>query len=315
MLSRRHIRSKVLQSLYGYFQSKGSDPASYQKALFKSMERVRELYLLLLLMLVEFHHQAEHLIEERKKKRLPSAKDLNPDLRFIHNSLLHKLRDSETLNKEWEREGTASLLPRDLIPSLFKEFENSELYKDHMEKEELGHQEERDFLAEAFRQFIADSETFQLRLEERSIHWVDDLDLASSVVLRTLKEMPTRPEKRIELPPLYRDDEADPAFARKLFLRTIDQDRENRRWIQDHLRNWELDRIAFIDMLLLEMAIAEARSFEDIPVKVSINEYIELAKLFSTPKSNRFLNGILDKVIPKMREEGMVHKVGKGLIE
>ncbi len=276
---------------------------------------MRELYLLLLLMLTEFQHHAEQLIEERKQKRLPSPEDLNPNRRFVNNPFLYKLRDSEKLRKEWEWNGTEALLPRDLIPSMFKGLEQSELYRSYMEQEEVSHQEERDFLSEAFRQFIADSENFQFRLEEKSIHWVDDLDLASSYILRTLQEMPTRSDKEIALPTLYRNDEKDPAFARRLFQQTIEQDEENREWIREHLKNWELDRIAFIDMLLLEMAIAEARSFEDIPVKVSINEYIELAKLFSTPKSDRFLNGILDKVIPKMRNEGMVKKVGKGLIE
>jgi N utilization substance protein B len=315
MLSRRHIRSKVLQSLYGFFQSEGGEPVQYQKELFRSMERVRELYLLLLYLLVEFHHQAERLTEERKKKRLPSEEDLNPKRRLLENPILCKLRADETLKKEWERQGTDALVPEDLIPSLYKEFENSELYRDYMEGEAPTHQEHRDLVVEAFRRFIADSEALQLRLEEMSIHWIDDLDPASSSVLRTLQEMPTRPEKQVSLPPLYRDEKSDPAFARKLFQNTIEQDRENRDWIRQHLHNWELDRIAFIDMLLLEMAIAEARSFEEIPIKVSINEYIELAKIFSTPKSDRFLNGILDKVIPKMREEGMVRKVGKGLIE
>ncbi len=315
MLSRRHIRSKVLQALYGHFQSRDADAGHYERELFRSMERVRELYLLLLLMLVELQRQAETLTEDRKKKRLPSKSDLDPNLRFVKNPLLCKLRDSEELQKEWERNGTEALVPRDLIPTLFRELENAQLYQDYMEAGSVSHQEHRDFLAEMFRHFIADSEAFQFRLEERSIHWVDDLDLASSVVLRTIKEMPTRPEKEISIPPLYRDEEADPSFASKLFIRTIEQDQENRKWIRDHLKNWELERIAFIDMLLLEMAIAEARSFEEIPVKVSINEYIELAKLFSTPKSDRFLNGILDKVIPRMREEGMVQKMGKGLIE
>ncbi len=279
------------------------------------MERVRELYLLLLRMLIEVQDHAEKRMEERKSKKLPTAEDLNPDPRFIENPFLCKLRDSEKLNKEWERNGTEAHVPEDLIPSIFRELENSQLYKDHMSKEKLDHEEHREFLAEAFRDFIADSENFQFRLEERSIHWVDDLDTASSMVLRTLKEMPTRPEKELSLPPLYRDEEKDPAFARRLFQATTEQDEENRDWIQAHLKNWELDRIAYIDMLLLEMAIAEARTFGEIPVKVSINEYIELAKIFSTPKSDRFLNGILDKVIPKMREEGMVQKSGKGLIE
>lgn len=315
MLSRRHIRSKVLQSLYGFFQNKGGDPAQYQRELFNSMERVRELYLLLLLMLVELHHQAERLTEERKKKRLPSEEDLNPNLRFIHNPILCKLRESKELQKEWERHATHALVPEDLIPTLFKELERSELYREHMAQEDPDQQEQRNFIAEVFRQFIADSEAFQFRLEERSIHWVDDLDPASSFVLRTIKEMPTRTEKTMKLPSLYRDEEKDPAFARQLFQRTIEQAEENREWIEAHLKNWELDRVAFMDMLLLEMAIAEARSFEEIPVKVSINEYIELAKLFSTSKSDRFINGILDKIIPEMREKGMVRKAGKGLIE
>lgn len=305
----------MLQALYGHFQSEHSDAKHYESELFRSMERVRDLYLLLLRMILELHNHAEQVIEERKKRRLPRQADLEPNLRLIENPLLYKLRDSEAIRKEWERNGTEALMPRELVPSLFKELENSELYEAYMEDDTVDHQKHRDFVAEAFRQFVAESESFQYRLEERNIHWIDDLDLASSLVLRTIQEMPTRPEKEISFPALYRDPEADPKFASKLFIQTIEQDQKNREWIKDHLKNWELERIAFIDMLLLEMAIAEARSFEEIPVKVSINEYIELAKVFSTPKSDSFLNGILDKIIPRMREEGMVKKMGKGLIE
>lgn len=315
MLTRRQIRTKVLQALYGYFQSEGSAPKQSQRDLFRSLERVRELYLLLLRMLVEVQALAERRIEDRKQKRLPSKEDLDPNYRFVQNPLLCKLRDSELLQKEWERNGIGALIPHDLTPSIFRELEGSELYEEYMERPEAEDAEHRHFLSEVFKRFIADSEELQYRLEENSLHWIDDLDQVSSVVLRTLWEMPTRPEKELSLPPLYRDEEKDPAFARQLFHRTIEQDGENREWIREHLENWELDRIAFMDILLLEMAIAEARSFEEIPVKVSINEYIEIAKEFSTPKSDRFLNGILDKVIPKMREDGLVRKVGKGLIE
>lgn len=315
MLSRRHIRTKVLQTLYAWFQSEDPDPGKKEKELFQSMERVRDLYLLLLYMLVELHRQAELRIEERKKRRLPRPEDLNPNLRFVENPILLKLRDSERLQKEWDRHGTEALVPRDLVPTLFKELEESELYRDYMEAGTMEDQGHRKFLVEAFREFVAENERFQLYLEERSIFWVDDLDPVSGNLIRTLQEMPTRPEKEIALPALYRNEESDPAFAKKLFRRTIEQDAENREWIRQNLKNWELERIAFMDMLLLEMAIAEARSFSDIPMKVSINEYIEIAREFSTPKSDRFLNGILDKILGSMKAEGMIEKTGKGLIE
>jgi N utilization substance protein B len=165
-----------------------------------------------------------------------------------------------------------------------------------------------------FRKHMVNVERFQDMLEEESIFWVDDLDLAASMAIKTIKTL-KEGDDDVELLPLWRDDDDDKAFMEDLFTQTLALGEESEAMIQVAAKNWELERIATTDRILMKMALAEARTFESIPLKVTLNEYIELSKYYSTPKSHGFINGILDQLFAQLREEGKIKKVGRGLIE
>ena len=165
-----------------------------------------------------------------------------------------------------------------------------------------------------FRKYMINSELFQDMLEEESIFWVDDLDLAASMAIKTIKTI-KEGDDEVELLPLWRDDDDDKAFMEGLFTKTLAMGETSEAMIQEGAQNWELERIAMVDRVLMKMALAEAQTFDSIPLKVTLNEYIELSKYYSTPKSHGFINGILDQLFAKLKESGDIQKVGRGLIE
>ena len=189
-----------------------------------------------------------------------------------------------------------------------------EEFTEYMASEDRGFQFDRESLVRMFRKHMVNVERFQDMLEEESIFWVDDLDLAASMVIKTIKTIKEGDED-VELLPLWRDDDDDKAFMEDLFTQTLAQGEQSETLIQEGAQNWELERIATTDRILMKMALAEAQTFGSIPLKVTLNEYIELSKYYSTPKSHGFINGILDQLFAKLKESGEIKKVGRGLIE
>jgi N utilization substance protein B len=175
-----------------------------------------------------------------------------------------------------------------------------------------GFEEDKVFLVELFRAEIANSEILYSYFEEQSIHWMDDIDLACSMAIRTIKSI--EKGETVSILPLYKEDDDEQEFIRELLRKTISLNKENESLIDELTKNWELDRIAKMDILLMKMAITELQVFNNIPTKVTLNEYIEISKFYSTPKSNGFINGILDKAIDKLNEEKKIVKIGRGLM-
>lgn len=314
MLNRRHLRIKVLQSLYAYFQSEDRDYTVAERELFEAIDRIYDLYVYLLLTFAEVKLQGERRIEENKKKIRPKEEDLNPNLKFVSNGIIDQLERSESLRRASEDAKINWLGDenQEMFRKMFLTIRDSETYFEHMENGAEGYEEDRAFAIDLFKNEIANFNLLYNFFEEKSIHWLDDIDLACSMVIKTIKGFEAD-DNQVEIMPLYKDKEDEQEFVRSLFRETIRQNEENEALIDELTSNWELDRIARMDVLLMKMAIAELKVFKSIPTKVTLNEYIEISKFYSTPKSNGFINGILDKAIARLEKDGVIVKIGRGL--
>jgi len=314
MLNRRHLRIKILHVLFGFYQDDERDVKRARQALDHSTLKMQELYLLLLDMIGSMQALAIDRIEAGYKKKLPSTEDLNPNTKFVTNKPLRILANSKNLRKACNEHGIGWGNRQELLRTIFKGLMEHEEYTEYMASEDRGFQFDRESLVRMFRKHMVNVERFQDMLEEESIFWVDDLDLAASMVIKTIKTIKEGDED-VELLPLWRDDDDDKAFMEDLFTQTLAQGEQSETLIQEGAQNWELERIATTDRILMKMALAEAQTFGSIPLKVTLNEYIELSKYYSTPKSHGFINGILDQLFAKLKESGNIKKVGRGLIE
>ncbi len=314
MLNRRHLRIKVLQALYAYFQSEETNHAKAERELLSSVDRIYDLYLYLLLSFIEIKSITVAKMDDAKQKMRPSEDDLNPNMKLVNNKVIALLennvslrRESEKFNVNWVGDDTQEMLKKMVLA-----LKDSEVYFQYMNSEESSFEEDKSFAIALFKTDIANFPPLYTYFEDKSIHWLDDIDLACSMVIKTLKSFSEEGDNKIM--PLYKEPEEEIDFINILFRKTIVWDKENSALIEDLTKNWELDRIAKMDVLLMKMAITELQAFNYIPKKVTLNEYIEISKFYSTPKSNGFINGILDKAIDKLEEDNKIVKIGRGLI-
>lgn len=314
MLNRRHLRIKVLQTLYAYFQAEEDNLKKTENDLFTAVDRIYDLYLYLMLSFGELKEIAENRIDENKKKIRPTEEDLNPNRRFVDNVIIAMLQDSYELRNAAEDRKVNWIGDenREMFRKIFLVMKESETYFAHMNSEQTGFEEEINFAVEIFKTEIANSELIYNFFEEKSINWLDDIDLACQMVIKTIKA--AKENEKIEIMSLYKDKEDEQEFIKQLLRKTVSMDTENLVLIDDLTKNWELDRIAKMDILLLKMAITELQIFKNIPKKVTLNEYIEISKFYSTPKSHGFINGILDNAIDRLEKDGKMGKMGRGLM-
>ncbi|MFT5336752.1 MAG: N utilization substance protein B [Sphingobacteriales bacterium] len=316
MLNRRHLRIKLLHILYAYKQGSFPNKATAERELMESLNKFRELYFYLLSLFGDVHHAATMKMEDGKKKKLPTEEDLNPNTRLINNPVLVFLNENRDIknNKDhfkidvWSEE-------QELIRHLLRiSFENP-IFLEYMQAPKTDFAKDKTALVHVFRKVWINDEKLQFFLEEKSILWTDDLDLAASMVIKTLKAVEESDDEFKTMLPLFRDELEDKDYFLNMFRKAIDDWDKHVAWISDITPNWESDRIALIDMLLLNLAITEARYCKDIPTKVTINEFIEISKFYSTENSKTFLNGVLDKLFQQLKTEGEIKKIGRGLIE
>jgi transcription antitermination protein NusB len=314
MLNRRHLRIKVLQLLYAYFQSEEDNFPKAEKELLLTIERMYDMYLYLLLSLSELKRAAENKVADKKKKIRPSEDDLNPNLKFVDNQLIQIIENSTSLNALCEKRkiNWMGVENQELFRKMFQHTLENETYFDYLHNNLNGFEEDRAFALSIFKEDIANSELLYSFFEEKSINWLDDLDLCCSMVLKSLKGIQVE-EEFIPMP-LFKENDDEKEFVIQLFRNTILNNTENEKLIAELADNWELDRIAKMDMFLLKMGLTELQIFPSIPTKVTLNEYIEISKFYSTPKSNLFINGILDKAIGKLTLAKKIVKTGRGLI-
>ncbi len=314
MLNRRHLRIKVLHILYAFAQSNNNNLALAEKELMHSIEKMYDLYIYYLTMFDSFTHFAELKIEEGKKKIFPKEEDLNPNMKFVNNRFIRLLKENKSIkNASLERKiNWSSDVEQDILYKLFNYILTTDIYKEYMEADGQSFEEDRAFVIKLFKKEICNFELLLHFIEEKSIYWQDDIDLVCSMVIKTLKRFKSPADIDVEILPLFKDDEEE--FVKTLLRKTLNNLNENFETIAKYTQNWEADRIALIDRLLMSIALTEAKNFPYIPIKVTLNEYIDISKYYSTPKSSTFINGILDKMFTDLQKEGAIKKVGRGMV-
>lgn len=316
MLNRRYLRIKAMQSIYSFFQSEDSNLVASEKEMLRSIDRTYDLYLTALIFPCELADVAANKLEIGRNKMLPTKEDLDPNLKFVNNRLIKKIRGSSSVQREVNahRIGWQSDQAIELIRKTWENIRNWDAYKVYMASPESSWAEDQEFILDILRKHVGDSDIFEQYIEEVSLHWPGDMNMAVAPALIKTCEAATE-EGELKLAPLYKDPEDDRRFVLELFRKTVLDNQESSALIGDKTKNWEVDRIAVMDVILMQMAITELRNFPSIPVKVTLNEYIEISKTYSTPKSRQFINGILDKLVADFREKGLIQKSGRGLME
>ena len=307
MINRVLIRLKIVQIVYAYYQNGGKNLDTAEKELFFSLSKAYDLYNYLLLLMVEITKQAERKINAAKNKLLPTAEELYPNTKFVDNRFIAQLevnsqllQFSETQKKTWSNE-------EEFVKNLCEKIMDSDIYKEYMAAETSSYEEDREVWRKIYKKIIVNNAELDQVLEDQSLYWNDDKEIVDTFVLKTIKRFDEKNGAKQELLPEFKDEE-DKDFARRLFRRTILNADYYRHLISENTRNWDLDRVAFMDVVIMQIALAEILSFPNIPVSVSLNEYIEIAKLYSTPKSGNFINGTLDGIVKVLQKENKLTK-------
>lgn len=314
MLNRRHIRIKVMQSLYAFKGHESDDLAKDEKFLMHSLDSMLDLYLSILALLTELHKKSKDYNSKLQKKLLGSDSDRNPNTKFQDNLLLGIISDNKMLQEViTKRKLNFWDLDFEYVDILFKEIKNSKLYEDYVNNPETGLKIDKQFILDIYTEIIAPNDKLYDYFEDKKLTWVDDFPVVNTVLLKVLGKIKlTSPETKL-LPDLYKDED-DKEFAKELFKKTILNNSKFSDEISKKTTNWDTERLASLDGLLLKMALCEFQKFPSIPYKVTINEYLEIAKEYSTPKSSLFINGILDKIVKEYQSKNLHPKTGRGLM-
>ena len=303
-----------MQSIYAMHQNGSDNLDKQEKFLLASIENILELYLIMMSALIEIRKKEISFIEKSKLKHLATPEELNPNLKFINNPILISIENSNALSKAFaERKINNFEVNDDAVLLLLQDIKQSDLYLNYMSKEDTTFREDRFFIADLFSEVIATNESFYSYLEDFKLTWVDDIPLVNTEILKQLKQVQETDDDVFKLPKVYKDTE-DKEFAIALFRKTILNEDKLAKEFVNKTPNWDIERIAEVDTILLKMAIGEFLNFPSIPVKVTINEYLELAKEYSTPKSSIFINGILDNLVKEFQNSDKIKKVGRGLM-
>jgi N utilization substance protein B len=312
MLSRRHLRIRVMQALYAWHQTEDRSLKTSVDNLFKGTSRSYDLYLYLLQLLIEVADEEERYMVDLPPRMTAAEYE---HLTYLRNNLFIDFLKKETFQKLISSRKIPATKDIDLIRKVYHQLRQKEEYRNYVSKATHTEREDVEFCTYIFKDVISSSEPMTNSMEEQNLWWAEALELVNSMVLKTIKV--AHPDKKgtYELMAEFRDEEEDREFMEKLFTETVHHDNEYEKLVSDRTKNWEVDRIALIDVILLKMALCEILNFPNIPVKVTINEYIDISKDYSTPKSKAFINGIIDKLVIDLRELGSVKKTGRGLIE
>lgn len=314
MLNRRHIRVKVMQTLYAFKGSESDDLSKDQKFLLFSIDNMYNLYLLLMSLLLEVQKRAENDLQKKQKKHLATQEDKNPNRKFVENKLLLLLKNNQELKGQLESHKISNWdLDGEYVDIIFKAIASNNLYKEYMQTRVSDFKEDKDFIIDIFKDIIAPNDKLYEYMEDNNLTWLDDLPTVNTTILKLLRKVKQTSQENHFTPKLYKDID-DKQFAIDLFRKTLLNKTAINKEIDGKTQNWDSDRIANIDYALLQMAICELKNFASIPVKVTINEYLEIAKEYSTPKSSIFINGILDKLVKEYEADGTLNKVGRGLM-
>lgn len=312
MFSRRLLRIKVLQILYAHFKVNGKTYVQSEKDLTLSIHKSYELYHYLMLLLLDLRDFAESKIELARHKKLADQHDLQPATKFIENKFILQLAQNGSLTKFINKKKLSWNSYPEIIKKLYNRLIDIDFYKEYINSAPGSYNEDKKMVIKIYTDLIINYEDLYTNLEEQNIYWIDDVDFIIRMIIKTFRKFREN-EGNPSLMPMFHDP-ADLDFAITLMRKTIIMEPENKIFIKESAKNWELERIAFTDYLIMQMAITEVIEFGTIPVKVTMNEFIEISKIFSTRNSSQFINGILDNVFKKLRSEKKIKKRGRGLI-
>lgn len=314
MLNRRHIRIKVMQTIFSFEGIESRDLEPMEGFLIKSMNGMFDLYLNIMALLIAVHQRSKVQLKKSQQKKLATEADKNPNTKFVNNAVLCGLSGNQllldTISKKklntWD-------LDFEYVDIVYQSMVNHQLYKQYMSSEKRSLQEDKFFIADLFREVIAPNDKLYEYFEDKNLTWVDDFSVVNTFIVKRIKKYKESKPERYFVPELFKDQD-DYEFGINLLKMTISNDDHLYREIAQRTKNWDAERLAMIDGILLKMAICELQKFTSIPVKVTINEYLEIAKEYSTPKSSIFINGILDKIVREYKSENLYPKSGRGLM-
>ena len=307
MINRVLIRLKVVQIVYAYYKNSGKSLKAAEDEVFFSLSKAYDLYNYMLLLMEGITQYAGDRIAFLSMKIRPTESDKNPNLKFVDNRFIAQLRNNEQLIKFAEKSKLNWVDNSDLLRRLLDEIEASDIYKEYMESGVSSYEEDKEVWRKLYKAFIFDNEELDALLEEQSLYWNDDKNIVDTFVLKTIKRFEENEGAAQQLLPEYKDV-ADMDFARKLFRAAIVNAEEYRSLMSGSSKNWDMSRLAFMDVVIMQVALAEIMTFDDIPLSVTLNEYVEIAKHYSTAKSGSFVNGLLDNITKKMRADGTITK-------
>lgn len=315
MLTRRHIRLKIMQIIYALRISDFEYTKETEKKLLESIDSTYELYLILISFLIEILKKAQekHLISQ--KKLLSDQNNIYDNKKFIKNQFLNLLKSNHLFNEEINKRNL-NLWHLDFkyVDLIYENLTKSELFSDYIDNDEISYENDRNFVAKFYKNIIVTNDKLYSYLEDRNINWMDDFPLINTIILKLINKSKGVNSKTYFLPKLYKDNQ-DKIFAKDLLKITLKNYNNYNNEISKKIKNWDPDRIARLDYVMLNMALCELVEFKTIPIKVTLNEYIEISKEYSTPKSNVFINGILDSIVKDFTKTGKIIKEGRGLHE
>jgi N utilization substance protein B len=300
-------------ALYAFNRREDENLSQAETELMFSIGKTYDLYHYLLLLVLDVADIASEKIDQALQKRIPTHKDLNPQRRFVDNLVIAQLRNNLALNKYISSKKLSWVNSSHIPRLLYNKMITWDVYEEYMKPENISYLTDRKYIIRLITELFAGSEDLQSNLEEQSIYWNDDMEYIASMVEKTLKKFKPDSDEKTELMPLYKNEE-DEEFVKILFRKAVVHNEKYSGLIDKNTTNWEVERIALMDILVMQLAITEILEFPEIPVKVTLNEYIEIAKYYCTSKSSNFVNGILDNIVKEIRESGLFNKFGRGLV-
>ncbi len=314
MLNRRHIRVKVMQSIYAMHQNGSDSIEKEEKFLLYSIDNILDLYLTMLSSLIEIGKKEAVFIDKSSQKHITTSQERNPNKKFINNTILQILTENNSLSIALEnRKINHWELNEDYIQILLDSIKNSDFYGKYMANTVNNFEEDKQFILDIFTELIVPNEKLYEFLEDNKLTWIDDIPVVNTQIIKQLKQIKSAKDEAFRVPKIFKDEE-DQEFVTNLFRKTVLNEKELAKEYVDKTPNWDSERIAEIDTIVLKMAICEFVKFPSIPVKVTINEYLEIAKEYSTPKSSIFINGILDNLVKEFEIANKLNKIGRGLM-
>jgi len=307
MINRALIRLKIIQIVYAYYQNGSKNLDSAEKELFFSLAKAYDLYNYLLMLMIALTNYAQKRIDVAKAKLAPTSDELLPNMKFVENKFIAQLEVNKQLTEFINNQKKTWSNDQELIKEIYDKIVASDIYKEYMASEDSSYEADRELWRKLYKSLIFNNDSLDQTLEDQSLYWNDDKEIVDTFVLKTIKRFEEKNGSAQPLLPEFKDDE-DQEFARRLFRRALLNSDYYRHLIGDNTKNWDLDRVAFMDVIIMQCALAEILSFPNIPINVSLNEYLEIAKLYSTPKSGSFINGTLDGIVNQLKKEGKLAK-------